>query len=252
MLYQLITQELPYLRRYARAMTGDQISGDLCVEAMLQEHILTPRPIETPLPADRVALFGLLDSVLANPNTLPGLDETRSVFRNMSSLARRALFLTAVEQFDRQSVQAILNLTSEQLDSALAEAERDLASALSTSVLIIEDEPMIAFQLKEIVESLGHTMAARATTRDEAVNLARRHSPGLILVDIQLADGSSGLDAMSMITQFHSAPSVVITAYPERLLAGQSNEPAFLIPKPFRADHVKAIVSQALLAHTHT
>lgn len=252
MLYELITQELPYLRRYARAMTGDQITGDLYVEAMLQEHILTPRPLETPLPADRIALFALLDSVIANPNALPASDESFPAFRAMSSLSRRALFLTAVEQFDRHAVETILKLTSAQLDTALAEAERDLVTALSTSVLIIEDEPMIAFQLKEIVESLGHTMVARAMTRDEAVTMASTHFPGLILVDIQLADGSSGLDAMSSIAQFHSAPSVVITAYPERLLAGQSNEPTFLIPKPFRADHVKAIVSQALLARANS
>lgn len=247
MLYELITQELPYLRRYARAMTGDQITGDLYVEAMLQEHILTPRPVEVALPADRIALFALLDSVIANPTTLPRADENFPAFRGMSSLSRRALFLTAVEQFERSAIEQILNISPAQLDAALAEAEQELVAALATSVLIIEDEPMIAFQLKEIVESLGHTMAARATTRDEAIRLAREHVPGLILVDIQLADDSSGLDAMKQIAEFHTAPAVVITAYPERLLAGQSNEPAFLIPKPFRADHVRAVISQALL-----
>ena len=115
-------------------------------------------------------------------------------------------------------------------------------------VLIIEDEPMIAFQLKEIIESLGHKMVARAPTRDAAIEKAREHKPGLILVDIQLADGSSGLDAMDMISEFHQAPCIVITAYPERLLAGRANEPAFLISKPFRAEHVKTVISQALLA----
>lgn len=247
MLYELLTQELPYLRRYARAMTGDQMAGDLHVEAMLQEYILKPRPVETPLPADRIALFTLLDSVIADSNVIPPADELVPVFSGMSSLSRRALFLIAVEQFDREAVQQILRISSEQLDAALAEAENDLVSTLATNVLIIEDEPLIAFQLKEIIESLGHTMAARASTRDEAVAMARQHAPGLILVDIQLADDSSGLDAMDQISEFHRASSVVITAYPERLLSGQSNEPAFLIPKPFRADHVKAVISQALL-----
>jgi CheY-like chemotaxis protein len=93
-------------------------------------------------------------------------------------------------------------------------------------------------------------MAARAPTRDIAIEMAREHKPGLILVDIQLADGSSGLDAMDMISEFHQAPCIVITAYPERLLAGRAKEPAFLISKPFRAEHVKTVVSQALLATT--
>ena len=247
MLYELITQELPYLRRYARAMTGDQVTGDLYVEAMLQEYILTPRPAETPLPTNRITLFALLDAVLANPETLPQADENLPVFKGMSSLSRRALFLAAVEQFDASAIQAILQISPAELKSALEDAEKELVATLSTNVLIIEDEPMIAFQLKEIIESLGHTFSARATTRDEAVEMARKHRPGLMLVDIQLADNSSGIDAMKQIAEFHQAPSVVITAYPERLLSGQSNEPAFLIPKPFRADHVRAVISQALM-----
>ena len=247
-MYELLTQELPYLRRYARAMTGDQVTGDLYVEAMMQEHILTPRPAEVPLPQNRVDLFVLLDLVIADPHSLPQIAEQLPVFKGMSSLSRRALFLTAVEMLDREDVETILNIAADELDAALARAEKELAAALATNVMIIEDEPMIAFQLKELIESLGHTMVARATTREEAVKMAADFKPGLMLVDIQLADGSSGLDAMAEIAEFHRAPSVVITAFPERLLAGQSNEPAFLIPKPFRHDHVKAVISQALLA----
>lgn len=247
MLYELITKELPYLRRYARAMMGDQMAGDLCVEAMLQEHILKPQPADTPLPEDRIALFELLDSILIDPSVLPAADMPVPAFRDLSSLSRRALFLTAVEQFDARAVQRILGLKSEELADRLREAERDLASSLATNVLIIEDEPMIAFQLKEIIESLGHKMVGRATTRDEAIKEARNTRPGLMLVDIQLADGSSGLDAMDDISSFHKAPSIVITAFPERLLSGRANEPAFLIPKPFKADHVRTVISQALL-----
>lgn len=247
MLYELITQELPYLRRYARAMTGDQVTGDLYVEAMLQEHILTPRPVDAPLPANRIALFTLLDSVIANPEALPEADDNLPIFKGMSSLARRALFLAAVEQFDSSAIQTILQISQAELKAALEDAEKELVAMLATNVLIIEDEPMIAFQLKEIIESLGHTCAARATTRDEAIALAKKHQPGLMLVDIQLADKSSGIDAMNMIADFHKVPTVVITAYPERLLSGQANEPTFLIPKPFRADHVRAVISQALM-----
>ena len=252
MLYELITQELPYLRRYARAMTGDQVAGDLCVEAMLQEHVLKPQPADTPLPADRTALFGLLDSILADPEKMPEAEMSIPAFGDLSSLSRRALFLTAVEQFDSDAVETILGIRREELADTLQKAEQELASSLSTDVLIIEDEPMIAFQLKEIIESLGHKMVARALTRDEAVKEARATKPGLMLVDIQLADGSSGLDAMDAIMEFHKAPSIVITAYPERLLSGRANEPAFLIPKPFRADHVKTVISQALLTQSAT
>lgn len=247
MLYELIARELPYLRRYARAMTGDQVTGDLCVETMLQEHVLKPQPSDASLPQDRADLFALLDLMLADPDRMPGTNRTVPALQNLSSLSRRALFLTTVEQLDSDAVGKILSLDQAELANILNEAERDLASALATNVLIIEDEAMIAFQLKEIIESLGHKLKARATTRDEAVNYARAIKPGLMLVDIQLADGSSGLDAMEEIFKFHKPTSIVITAFPERLLSGRGNEPAFLIPKPFRADHVKTVVSQALL-----
>jgi CheY-like chemotaxis protein/DNA-directed RNA polymerase specialized sigma24 family protein len=246
-LYELITKELPYLRRYARAMTGDQVAGDLCVETMLQEHVLKPQPSDASLPQDRTDLFALLDKIVAAPDQAPHANQAIPALQNLSSLSRRALFLTAVEQLDSNAVGKILNVDADELADILSEAERDLASALATDVLIIEDEAMIAFQLKEIVESLGHNMVARATTRDEAVNQARATKPGLMLVDIQLADGSSGLDAMDDIFTFHKPPSIVITAFPERLLSGRGNEPTFLIPKPFRADHVKTVISQALL-----
>ena len=247
MLYQLITKELPYLRRYARAMTGDQVAGDLCVESMLQEHVLKPQPSDSQLPENRIDLFVLLDSILADPSLIPVENLSIPAFQNLSSISRRALFLTAVEQLESAAVEKILKVGADELSDILKQAEQELASSLATDILIIEDEAMIAFQLKEIIESLGHKMIARATTREEAVKQARATSPGLMLVDIQLADGSSGLDAMDEIIQFHKAPSIVITAFPERLLSGRANEPAFLIPKPFRADHVKTVISQALL-----
>ena len=252
MLYELITRELPYLRRYARAVTGDQVAGDLCVEEMLQEHILKPQPADSALPEDRVTLFRLLDAILVSTPRSSQSDIPFSALLRMSSLPRRALFLTAVEQFHMSAAATILGINQEELTAILKEAENDLASTLTTDVLTIEDEPIIAIQLKEIIESLGHKVAAHATTYDEAVAHARSTRPGLILVDIQLADGSSGLDAMDSILEFHSAPCIVITAHPERLLSGRLNEPAFLIPKPFKVEHVKTIVSQALLMQQMT
>jgi DNA-binding LytR/AlgR family response regulator len=68
----------------------------------------------------------------------------------------------------------------------------------------------------------------------------------MILADIQLADGSSGIDAVNEILGVLDVPVVFITAYPERLLTGERPEPAFLITKPFKPEMVKAVISQAL------
>jgi CheY-like chemotaxis protein len=128
------------------------------------------------------------------------------------------------------------------------ENERDLEKSgyqVASKVAIIEDEPLIAMDLENLVESLGHQVVGLARTKAEAVALARSARPGL-LADIRLADGASGLDAVNEILETFGVPVIFITAYPETLLTGQRPEPAFLISKPFRAEMVKAIVSQAL------
>src|SRR5690606_3668913 len=96
------------------------------------------------------------------------------------------------------------------------------------------------------VESLGHRVTAIARTHKEAVALDARTQPKMILADIQLADGSSGIDAVNDILMHHTVPVIFITAFPERLLTGERPEPTFLVTKPFNPEMVKALISQAL------
>jgi CheY-like chemotaxis protein len=126
------------------------------------------------------------------------------------------------------------------------EAGRELAAQLATDVLIIEDEALIALDLEALVENLGHKVIGVARTRTEAVTIVRTKPPGLILADIQLADGSSGLDAVNDLLNTFEVPVIFITAYPERFLTGERPEPAFLISKPYQPATVSALVSQAL------
>jgi CheY-like chemotaxis protein len=100
-------------------------------------------------------------------------------------------------------------------------------------VLIIEDEPIIAMDIEELVSNCGHNVVGVATSEAEAVALAERHRPGLILADINLGDGGDGTSAVARIMQHHYAPVIFVTAYPERLLTGDAVEPAFIITKPF-------------------
>ena len=128
----------------------------------------------------------------------------------------------------------------------MEEAGRELAAQLATDVLIIEDEALIALDLEALVENLGHKVIGVARTRTEAATIARTKPPGLILADIQLADGSSGLDAVNDLLNTFEVPVIFITAYPERFLTGERPEPAFLISKPYQPATVSALVSQAL------
>ena len=100
--------------------------------------------------------------------------------------------------------------------------------------------------IESLVQSLGHRVNGVARTHTEAIEAVERQRPGLVLADIQLADGSSGLDAVNEMLSSFAVPVVFITAYPERLLTGERPEPAFLITKPFQPETVKAVISQAL------
>ena len=109
-----------------------------------------------------------------------------------------------------------------------------------------EDEPLIALELERLVQGLGHRVVRIARTEQQAVEAVRLTRPGLVLADIQLADGSSGLDAVNEFLQGFSVPVIFVTAYPERLLTGTKPEPTFLVSKPFHPDALKAVISQAL------
>ncbi|MCY1231783.1 Phyllosphere-induced regulator PhyR [compost metagenome] len=118
--------------------------------------------------------------------------------------------------------------------------------------MIIEDEPLIAIDIEQMVESLGHRVTGIARTRDEAIALYKRTRPSMVLADIQLADGSSGIDAVNDILKTSAIPVIFITAFPERLLTGERPEPTFLVTKPFNPDMVKALISQALFFNEST
>ena len=113
--------------------------------------------------------------------------------------------------------------------------------------MVIEDEAIIAMDIVDIVTSIGHSVTGVARTRDAAIALAKKERPDLILSDIQLADNSSGVDAVNAIlADMGDVPVIFITAFPERLLTGDKPEPAFLITKPFTEEQVRSAVSQAM------
>ncbi len=250
-----IARHIPMLRRFARALTGDQASGDSYALATIEAIMAGDLDISATKEAKR-ELYSVFVSVwrsipLNDADTAP---ETTSdavaaadrMLDDMSPLSRLAFLLRGLEGFSVNEIAGMLACETEDVIALLAQAGREIAGRMSTSVLIIEDEPIIAMDLEALVLDLGHRVTQIARTRAEAIAAFEAERPGLVLADIHLADGSSGVDAVNEIVQAHSVPIVFITAYPERLLTGERPEPAFLITKPFQAETVKAIVSQAL------
>jgi len=248
---QAVAQHLPYLRRYARALTGSQSSGDAYVATTLEALIEDPSILEKSA-STRVALYRLFtkiwNSVAVNSVVEPGAKEM-SVEQRLSNITpkpRQAFLLVALEGLSEDDAAKVLDVDVPTLRRLVEESGRELAAEIATDVLIIEDETFIAMDLEGLVESLGHRVLGVARTHSEAIALAKGRRPGLILADIQLADGSSGLDAVNELLQLFEVPVIFITAYPERFLTGERPEPAFLIAKPFQPATVSAVLSQAL------
>lgn len=248
---QLVAQHLPFLRRYARALSGNQSAGDAYVTALLETLIADPSTLDRDI-EPRVALYRLLtrlwNSVALNAEVDPASTEVQGERRlgHITPVVRQAFLLVSLEGFSEEDASAVLDIDVPTLRNLVEDAGRELAAEIATEVLIIEDEPFIALDLEGLVEGLGHRVSGIARTHSEAVSLARRKAPGLILADIQLADGSSGLDAVNELIEGVEVPVIFITAYPERFLTGIRPEPAFLIAKPFQPSTVAAVISQAL------
>jgi DNA-directed RNA polymerase specialized sigma24 family protein len=248
---QLVVQHLPYLRRYARALTGSQMAGDAYVAATLETLVNEPETIGNDANV-KVDLFRVFTRIW---NSLSVNGRSEQIQRDLPAevrlgqitpLPRQAFLLSCLEGFSEQESASILGVSVEGVRDLVEEAGRELAADIATDIMIIEDEPLIAMDLEALVEGLGHNVTGVARTHTEALQLAGQKRPGLILADIQLADGSSGLDAVNDLLDAFQVPVIFITAYPERFLTGERPEPAFLIAKPFQPANVSAVISQAL------
>lgn len=255
----LIAPHLPYLRRFARALCGDQASGDAYVVSVLEALIADRTVIDLDHPP-RVALYQLFHGIWSSSQigtgggeelTLGGTSLTAKAVARLTPRSRQMLLLTTVEEFTLEEAAAIMGVDLQEAENLHSDARQELEAQNHARVMVIEDEPIIALDLESIVGGMGHDVVGIADTASSAVALARETKPDLILADIQLADGSSGIDAVKDILPTHDVPVIFITAFPERLLTGERPEPTFLITKPFRPETVETLVSQVLFHHSN-
>ncbi|MGI4745430.1 MAG: response regulator [Janthinobacterium lividum] len=219
-----LLRALPYARRYARALTGSQPRGDLLVAESLREMLASTDDTLSP----RYGLYHWVTRRFdAGISTLPSLVD------GLNSKQRQLLLLTALEEVPIEDAAPIVTLDLADATTQLGDARDRLRASAATDVLIIEDEPIIAMDIEELVQGCGHRVVGVASTEADAVRLAQATKPGLILADINLGLGGDGTSAVSRILKHHYAPVIFVTAYPERLLTGEAVEPAFVITKPF-------------------
>ena len=253
---QTLAPHLPYLRRYARALCGSQSSGDTYVRAALSALLAGDQTLVEGV-APRVGLYHVFHAIWSSATVR--MDEPRSTeakptpqsrLNALDANKRAALLLTAVEAFSLEEAAFILDETADEVERSIVDAQQTIDRQLASRVLIIEDEPIIALDLENLVTELGHKVVATAATRADAVAKAHSEKPGLVLADINLGEGGSGIDAVAEILNSFDIPVIFITAYPEKLLTGERPEPTYLIAKPFLPETVQATVGQALFFHS--
>lgn len=251
--------ELPFLRRYSRALTGSQDSGDRYALATLETIVADPGVLaEDPTP--KLGLFRTFHGIwstsgapVGKASDISDLLELRAQWRlgHLEPNTREALLLYTIEGFSFEGVAHIMGIEPPEAEALLGRALSDMGEMVSGDVLIIEDEGVIAMDLKSIVTEMGHRVTNIARTRDDAIAKGTAQVPDLILADIQLADKSSGIDAVNaLLKTLGDRPVIFITAFPERLLTGERPEPAFLITKPYTENQVRTAVSQAMFFAT--
>ncbi len=251
----VIAENLPYLRRYARALTGAQATGDRYAMAALEAIVADPETVRA-YSSVKTGLFGVFHRIWASSGAIvedadaaENQLERRAQWRlqGLSPNSREALLLETIEGFAFGAISEILSVDREEAIALVDRARDEMGRMVTGDVLIIEDEAIIALDLEAIVEGMGHKVVGIARTREGASEIGLRHSPDLILADIQLADKSSGIDAVNdLLAELGDVPVIFITAFPERLLTGERPEPAFLIAKPYTEEQVRTAVSQAM------
>ncbi len=242
---QELAPHLPFLRRYARALTGSQRQGDDFVRQTLEAIVAAPQDFPSQVDP-RLGLYAALIDHWEEDLKREGAADHPRHLAQITPRSRQALLLTAMEGFAAEDAAWLMGCERGEVEALAAEAVAEIERLACTDVLIIEDEPMIAIDLETLVRDLGHDVTDIAVTHGEAVASVRARKPGLVLADIHLADDSCGIEAVQEILASVSVPVIFITAFPERLLTGERPEPAFLITKPFQRSTVKAAIAQAL------
>ncbi|HZA67991.1 MAG TPA: response regulator [Geminicoccaceae bacterium] len=251
-----VLRHVPHLRRHARLLSGSKDVGDEYVRIALELIVAEPERMQGG--DERILLFRAFHAVWSALNES---DRRRSVDaitiedrldQGLAALApveRRVLLLAVVEQMSLEQVAQILDLDVDTGRRHLAEARASLRHEVELPVLIIEDEPMIAIELSQIVREMGLSVSGTAARQDDAVvaaDAAGDEKLGLVLADIQLQDTGNGIGAAQQILERYNVPIVFVTGFPERLLTGSGLEPAFVVAKPFDAESLKVTIAHAL------
>jgi two-component system, cell cycle sensor histidine kinase and response regulator CckA len=115
-------------------------------------------------------------------------------------------------------------------------------------ILIVEDEQIVAEDLRQQLQRMGHEIAGIACSGEEAVQIAENSRPDLVLMDVRLQGSMEGTEAGHQIQRSTGAPVVFLTAYPEVFLRqpGKMLPPGLCLTKPFSKRQLQVVVDSVL------
>jgi len=246
---QQLMRHLPFLRRYARALTGDGGTGDALVGDAVQRVMAAPHDHALPT-GDRTPLYALLNrlfddraGVLSPP---AGAHPMERALALLPEPERRLFLLVSLEELPISDAAAALDLPAAEAHTLLVQAQEALREALIATILIVEDDAIIAFDLAETVRNMGHKVCGTATTMEAALTTARSCTPTLALMDLRLAHGDSGITTAQALRERSDLPIIFVTAFGDELARQGLEHLGPVIRKPFTREQIERAITQAV------
>lgn len=259
---------LPFLRRYARALTGSTERGDDLVTRGVEVAVMAPSRFGLDKgEGARLSLYALLhllfdeDRVTAGQSDGPheGQREGRPVAsphpieRALATLPeplRRLYLLITLEELSLTEAAQVLHLTAAEAAASLKEARERVRTALTQRVLVVEDNPILAMEIGELVADMGHVVCGTAGNEQEALELLEAENPTLALLDVRLADGGSGVEIARQLRRKRSLRTIFVTAFDGDLEELGARHLGQIVRKPFTNEAIRAAISRAVFMPT--
>lgn len=236
------------VRQVARAVTGDQLLGDMIAAALLRRLGDVPNGFDGAALVQR-AMTAWRDLADRNDDDRPfsvtaTLRAAGEVFDPVVAMG----VLVDVLGLSREMAAAALELSDSAAADALRTARDRRAQPIDVPVLVLEDDPMVAEALRADAVQAGARAVMVAHTPAAAIAHAQKTPPAVILADFDLKKDETGLDVARALGVDHQTVPVFVTAHPRDVLTGAEGEPAFVLAKPYRSDTVRAALHYAATA----
>jgi DNA-directed RNA polymerase specialized sigma24 family protein/CheY-like chemotaxis protein len=250
--------QLPYMRRYGRALTGSTTRGDDLVTRAVEAALTEPDRYQLDTddePVTRRRLYTLLNGLFdADMGTIgaaaiapaePG-HPIEAALSSLPEQERRVFLLVSLEELSTPQAAEVMGIPSDEAREALGRAQNAMREQLVANILIVEDDAIIAYDLTETVLGMGHKVCGTAATMEEALAAAAANQPSLALMDLRLAHGGSGITTAQALRETRALPIIFVTAFAEELKQRGLDYLGPVIKKPFTREQIERAITQAV------